>query len=270
MSLKKNCFNCRAQSSYFVYDTQHAELTCTICGVVQTNINGQLLYGNNYSYHNPVHTVKHRGFEKLEYDRLGSLYARMTRNICKKEVSINRLHKKIDRINEILDYQERTADHCKLLFKNNSSLRKRKPRSESVAAVLLIVRRKLGFYVNVSKASSLLNMKDLGSHVLSCSKLIKISFRSKIENFIPGFLSQLGFPYKYKKYLDRLYIRYSRENGSMASNTLMGLILWKFYNANLKKSKYPNIKLKDIASMTGTSVTTLSGYIQKQKCTIYK
>jgi transcription initiation factor TFIIIB Brf1 subunit/transcription initiation factor TFIIB len=285
----KPCINCRVRGSrHFVYDERHAELICTNCGAVQSNINSHMLYGTTSSFHNPVHTVRHSGADahpneraarKGEMDRQAEIYRRMTQRFCKDDVSQDRREKRIDEFAEILRWSEcgldghgsRVTVKAKHYFIKTPALRGRRPVRYTTAAVLVVAKRECGDYVNVDEVSHRLALKDLGSHVIAVCKILGLSHRSRIEQNIPGFVTRLGFPYKYTKYVSKLFERYSRENGSMASNTIMALILNRFYETNQAKSKAPEgyVDLKYISDITGTSITTLNAYMSNGACSIY-
>lgn len=283
------CLNCKVRGpQHFVYDEKHAELCCTNCGVVQTHINAQVLYGDTSSFHNPVHTVRHsvadshpheRAAKKGEMDRQAEIFRRMTQRFCKDEVSSDRRERCIDEFAEMLQWSERGLDghhsrvtiKCKHYFIKHAALRRRRPVRHTVAATLIVAKRECGDFVDVDMVAKSLHMDDLGSHVIAVCKVLGLSHRSRIEQNIPGFVTKLGFPFKYTKYITKLFERYSRENGSMASNTIMALILTRFYETNKSKSKAPEgfVDLEYITSLTGTSETTINAYMTNGSCTIY-
>lgn len=271
-----------------MYDEKYADLICTNCGAVQSNINSQMMYGTTSSFHNPVHTVRHSGADshpneraahKSEMDKQAEIYRRMTQRFSKDEVHQDRREKRLDEFAEILQWSERGLDghgsrvtiKAKHFFIRNATLRRRRPVRCTAAAVLVVAKRECGDYVNVDDVSERLAMQDLGSHVIAVCKILGLSHRSRIEQNIPGFVTRLGFPYRYTKYVSKLFERYSRENGSMASNTIMALILNRFYETNKAKSKAPEgyVDLDYISTITGTSITTLNAYMSNGACSIY-
>lgn len=240
------------------------------------------------SFHNPVHTVCHsspdshpneRAARKDEMDKQAEIYRRMTQRFCKEEVHQDRREKRLDELAEILQWSERGLDghgsrvtiKAKHFFIKSAALRSRRPVRHTAAAVLVVAKRECGDYVNIENVSNRLAIRDLGAHVIAVCKILGLSHRSRIEQTIPGFVTQLGFPYKYTKYISKLFEKYSRENGSMASNTIMALILNRFYETNKSKSKAPEgyVSLEYIATITGTSVTTLNAYMTNGSCSIY-
>lgn len=285
----KPCIHCKVRGvHYFVYDERTADLICTNCGVVQGNVNAQFLYGTTSSYHAPVHTVRSAGTDvhpheravrKREMDKQAEIWRRMTQRFCKDEMTVDRRERRIDEYAEILQWSEagldghasRVTTKAKHFYIKCAELRRRRPIKPTIVATLVVAKREIGHYVNVDKVAEQVDVDDLGAHVIAVCKILKLSHRSRIDKCIPQFVTGLGFPFKYAKHVNKLYERYSRENGSMASNTIMALILHRFYFANQKRSKTGNVKvtLEYIAQMTGTSVTTLNAYIGNGSCTIY-
>lgn len=283
------CQNCRIRGAEnFVYDTRRAELCCLNCAVVQSKIFSQYLYGSVHSYTNPVHTVRstssdvhpqERARQKKDMEAQAKLYHRMTQRFCKEENAVDKREKQIDQFAEYLGWsdsglnghQSHVTIKCKGYFIRNEELRTRRPKKETIAATLIVAKRSCGHYVDVADISERLDLGDLGGHVIAVCKILGLSQRSSIESQIPGFVMNLGFPFKYKKHVEKLYNRYSIENGAMASNTVMALILHRFYFANKKKSNTGKfeVTIDYIARLTGTSVTTLNTYIQNGNCTVY-
>ena len=284
------CINCKVRGPQnFVYNEIQAELCCIQCGAIQTNVNYQFLYGDTMAFTNPVHSVRHCGVDstshdraakKGELDRQGEIFRRMNQRFCKDELSTDRREKKVDEFAEILSWSDRGLNghesrvtiKAKHFFITNELLRRRRPTRQTIAATLIISKRECGDFVDVDSVAKLLAMDDLGSHVLSVCKILKLSHRSRIEQNIPGFVTRLGFPYRYTKYISKLFNRYSKENGSLASNTIMALILKRFYDTNKAKSKFNEdiVDLEYISNMTGSSVTTIKAYMTNGCSTIYK
>ncbi len=282
--------NCKVRGPQnFVYDEKRAELCCIQCGAVQTNFNSQFLYGDTMAFTNPVHSVRHCGVDstshdraakKGELDRQAEIYRRMNQRFCKDEVSIERREKKVDEFAEILSWSDRGLNghesrvtiKAKHFFITNDLLRRRRPARQTIAATLIISKRECGDFVDVDSVAKTLAMDDLGTHVLSVCKILNLSHRSRIEQNIPGFVTRLGFPYRYSKYISKLFNRYSKENGSLASNTIMALILKRFYDTNKAKSNFSEsfVDLEYISNMTGSSVTTIKAYMTNGCSTIYK
>lgn len=285
----KPCIHCKVRGAhYFVYDERTADLICTNCGAIQRNVNAQYLYGTTNSYHAPVHTVRSAGTDvhphekalrKGELDKQAEIWRRMTQRFCKDEVAVDRRERRIDEYAEILQWSEagldghssRVTTKAKHLYIKSAELRRRRPIRPTIVATLVVAKREIGHYVDVDKVAEQVDVDDLGSHVIAVCKILKLSHRSQIDKCIPQFMAGLGFPFKYVKHVKKLYERYSRENGSMASNTIMALILHRFYFANQKRSKTGNFKVtvEYIARMTGTSATTLNSYMSNGACTIY-
>jgi transcription initiation factor TFIIIB Brf1 subunit/transcription initiation factor TFIIB len=277
---RRACELCKQRNpSLFVYDDKHADLICTVCGCVQRGINAQWLYGDTAAFHSPVHTVKsaprdahpqEKAAAKTNLSRQAELYDRMTNRMCRKENAERRLEMKIERFAAVLDYPERFVTQCHAMFNKFKALRMRRPSEQTVAAALIVAKRECGFFEDISRVSEALALGDLGSHVMAVYKIAKISHRSRIDQNIPAFVVNLGFPYRFAHRVTALFKFASRLNGAVASKTLLGLVLWRFYQANVAKSKADHkVDLELIASMTGSSPATLGAYMAPGRCTVY-
>lgn len=277
----KLCQLCRKKGpEWFVYDEQTADLICTNCGCVQQKFFAQSIYGNIQSYHNPVHTVvsvpidshpQAKYTETVKLKKQAELDRRMLERWDPEGTAEFKLTRAIEEYGEYLDYNQKIMTRCEHFFIKSKVLQKRRPRSLTVIATLIVAKRQCGDYVNITEISNFVGVGDLGAHVIAVCKILRISHRSRIDKMIPGFVSALGFPYKYNKVLQRLYNKFNRENGAMASNTIMALVLYRFYMTNKTKAK-PKVKKVDIefiAEITGSSVTTLSSYLHNGKCTVF-
>lgn len=249
----------------FFYDHQHAELVCTNCGCCQRGYISEDRQ-HNFKDTNPLYTV--RG---VKNESKAKLYFNMTNRYCTEENEERRRNKTMKDMGDILELSQKVMDKCEFIFSKSKELCKRKPRKQTVAAALIVACRESGVFIDTKATSDLLNIGDLGSHVLEVCKLLKISHKSNLELQIPEFTRALGFPYKYSSQIEKLFKRYRKENGSMATNTILALILWRFYLANSKRSKAPKpLDLSFISTMTGSSLATLKNYINNGKCTIFQ
>lgn len=262
---QSKCELCKQNyAGQYFYDHQHAELVCTNCGCCQR---GYISEDRQHTFKetNPIYTV--RGV----IDKKAKIYFDMTNRYCKEENDERRREKFIKKYSEVLDLSQKVVDKCLYFYSKSKSLCTRKPRRQTIAATLIVAGRESGVFMDTKSTSDLLNIGDLGSHVLDVCRILCISHKSNMELQIPEFTSIMGFPYKYSTHIEKLFKRYRKENGSMATNTILALILWRFYNANKKKSKSPKpITMKHISDMTGTSVATIKNYISNGKCTIFK
>lgn len=268
---QRKCENCRQlYEGQYYHDTEHAELVCTGCGCCQRRYlseNIQHSYTDAKSI-NPIYTVK--SVNGTDLNKKAKLITRMTNRFCKEENAEYTRNEKIKEYAYLLDANQIVIDKCEYYFSKFESLRIRRPKNPTIVATLLVAKRECGIFVDVSDVSSLLMMGDLGAHVIAVCKIIGISQRSKITTNLPYLNDLLGFPYKYVHHIKRLYNVFSKENGSMATNTVMALVLWRFYNANKSKSKRKeDLTLDELAKNTGTTVSTLEGYMYNGTCTIY-
>jgi hypothetical protein len=261
------CVNCKQKS--FVNDTSSGDWICTKCGAVVA----RWMYGElerTFVESTPVPKVPQRGANT-------ALALRQIRTMTDKFFPNERASARQLRILEdaayTLGYNQRTVNRAQAQLHKFPCLLEIKPVEKTMAAVLIVSKRSLGFFVNVKSASNDMGYNDLGQFVIRVCNTIGLSQRSDPVSSIPYLTELLGFKYKYSVCIRRAFEKYSKENGSVGPLTLLALILFRFWNANRSKSKFKtnSVDLQYIADITHTSLTSLSGYVDGQHadCTLF-
>lgn len=271
----KRCESCkqlRNDINQFVHDTRSDDWICTLCGAVV----------KRWIYSERSHTFAHtsemvpNGYIPPPKETTKALHKygnNMIDRFFPEEARQDRLIARMKRICEILDYREIVLNRSIVKLKKFPALRKIRPVDHTLAAILVVTKRSLGHYVNLKTVSEQLCFKDIGKAVITVCSTLGLSQRSSPVSFIPRFAQLLGFDYKYVKHIKKHYIASRKRNGSIGSDTLMALVLIRFYMANKHKSKVSprDIDLNFIAKITHTSKSSLKGYIDGTggKCTLF-
>jgi len=268
----ESCHQLRTDINQFVHDTNTDDWICTLCG----GIVRRWIYTERR--HSFAHTspVVENGYVPPPTGQVRKLYKNginMTNRFFPEEVRENRMIAELKSIGEQLEYSEKIINRGILQIKKFAQLRQIRPIQHTLIAILVVSKRSYNEYVNLKSVASQMNCRDLGKTVISVCSTLGLSQRSSPVSNIPKLVQLLGFNYKYVNHVKKLYLSSRRKNGSIGSDTLLALVLLRFYMANKQKSKVPskNITLDFIARITHTSKSSLRGYIDCSggKCTLF-
>jgi len=256
----ENC--CQLKPGQFVNDGRTEDWICTLCGVVVR----KWIYSerqNTFMDSAPTAKAGVGGYNLIQ---------RMTNKMCVEENRELLRNRTISRFAFELDFNERVANRAQAQVNNFEELRTRRPMKETMLASLIVAKRSLKEYVNVKAIGKRTMMRDLGQHVIAVCKIIGLSQRSDPLLYVHSFVSFFTFPYSYHTHISSRYSAALLLNGSMGTDTLMALVLYRFYEANKRKCLVArNITLDDIAAITFTSPASLQGYVNGTggKCTLF-
>jgi len=271
----KRCESCRqlrTDINQFVHDARTDDWICTLCGGVV----------KRWIYSERQHTFAHtapmidNGYipaTKGDVKALHKYGNNMINRFFPEEAHEDRLIARLKTLGEQLEYSENIINRGIVKLKRFPKLKKIRPIHHTLTAILVVAKRSYGEYVNLKSVSTQMGYPDLGKTVISVCSTLGLSQRSSPVSHIPRLVQLLGFGYKYAKHVKRHYLSARRKNGSIGSDTLMALVLLRFYLANIRKSKVPakDINLEYIARITHTSKSSLKGYIDGTggKCTLF-
>lgn len=273
MNTFKACEYCKKKlgPAQFVHDIKSDDWICTNCGCVV----------KKYIYSDRAHTFAHTNspavtFSVSESTKHNTDNHQLLSRFFKKEDKEQKLRKKFEHFATLLDYPETVVNGAFAMINKFKELKQIRPFEMTVVACLIIAKRSKEEYVNTKLIESNLSMPGLGKRIISVCNTVGLSQRSDPLHYVPNYVQRLGFKYKYNKHVIRFYKRARKDNGSIGSDTLMALVLYRFFKANSKKSVFRN-QLDDniiehIAEITHTSQSSLIGYIEGTggKCTLFK
>ena len=265
----KRCENCnelRNDGSQYVFDQRNDDVICRLCGTVV----------KKWNYSDRSLTFKDTAVAPkifVPQDSLQKRGSQMINRFFPEESNKHKLHQKIEKIAELLEYEKNVVNRAKAQIEKFPRITKIRPSNLALASTLVVAKRSFDDYVNLKQVSRILGCNDLGKTVITVCNIMGLSQRSTPVAHIPKFLFMLGFKYKFVKHLKILYKKSRRFNGSIGSDTLMALVLIRFYCANKGKSSVcpSKISIEYIARLTFTSVSSIRGYIDGSggKCTLY-
>lgn len=267
----ESCRQLRKDINQFVHDPRSDDWICTLCGAVV----------KRWIYSERQHTFAHtapmvpNGYIPAPKDTTKTLHKygnNMINRFFPQEAREERLIMRLKELGDILDYTENIVSRATVKLKKFPKLKLIRPIEHTLAAILVVSKRSFGHYVNLKHVSAILGFKDLGKSVITVCSTLGLSQRSSPVSYIPRFTQLLGFEYKYVKHVKRHYLHARKKNGSIGSDTLMALVLIRFYIANQSKSKLKSkVDLNYISRITHTSKSSLKGYIEGTggKCTLF-
>ena len=257
---RRCCELCKVADNQFVHDTRAGCWVCTLCGCVVRKWlyadDSKHNYSDTHTATQAVSTVHSVGRDRME---------RLLDKVHPGEARERRLHAIIDEVARILDVNERVRGRAAAIFARFPALKKQRHLPRIVAAAIIVAKRSLGEYVNMKEASREMECK-LSVAVRKVLKETNISQGSLTMRAIPFFISQLGLPVAEERVLKDIFMRASRANGSIGSDTLMALCLFKF----ARKHHLHHVSIATVAELTNTSATSLTSYIRgKSHCTLF-
>jgi hypothetical protein len=254
-----------------VHDERRDDWICTNCGAVVR----QWYYSNchrTFSETEAPPTAK-QSYTIRSVLNLQSIQVKANAIACKEDVKKDRFIAFLYRVATIMELGNRTAETAEGVYRRTPELQQRRPVVATVVALLVVTERSFGRYVNMREVSAITNTSKMGGHVIAVCKILGVSQRSDPANSINKYISIMRFPFKYGAHLLRLYKKTCVDNGSLGTDTVMALVIYRFFKSNREKSdKTRPLTLEDIARMTDTSVPSLRGYIDGTggKCTIFR
>lgn len=254
----KSCENCKIlQRGQFIYDSITDDYICTICGCIVR----KFIYSDRkLTYHEKFNSIENLKSNKFpNHEKRLLMLNRFFPKIDKLEFYFN----KIEKYGQILNFNEIVFNKAKYWLKKFPKLIEIKPRKKVIFILLILSQRSYNYCLDFTNACKILNINGVAKLMLRISKILGVS-----QLYIPIYnISRLlflcGFKYKYVKYLKKFYFQAREKNKSIGSDTLIALILIRFYIANKKKSNIPphKITLKYITKITNTSLASIKSYV---------
>ena len=264
----KRCQSCRTllpNGQQFVHDVRSNDWICTLCGAVVS----RYMYGDQehtYSDTVPVDSSLSTSATRLE----ARGHQRLMDRAFPASKRLDTLYAQLGTLATQLDCSDGVLSRAKVMIEKFPDLLKVRPHNHMLMAVLIVAKRSYGHYVNVKHVSTLLNVDDLGKTVITTCTIMGLSQRSTPESHIPYFTALMGFRYRFNRFIKKLYLQARRKNGSIGSDTLLALVLYKFFMANRTKTTV-DCTIEFIAKITHTSLSSLKGYVDGTggKCTLF-
>lgn len=266
----RKCESCKQYVAphQFVHDPHTDDWICTLCGGVVK----KWMYSNDNSHFDnaPPLALPQSGAQKKTAEQ----GERLLERFFPAEKRKKKMHAKLKHFGELLDVSESVLNRAGAqLTKFPKILETIRPIDHAIVASIVIAKRSNSEYVNIKTICELLGWPDIGKVVIDVCNIMGLSQRSDPLHNINRLVYGLGLPYNTRKKIIKLYNYAQRSNGSIGSDTLMTLVLIRFFHANRKKSKLPPkmCKLGYFASLTNTSESSLRGYIDGTggKCDLF-
>ena len=165
----------------------------------------------------------------------------------------------------LLDASDVEIDRCCSLFEQNPSIRLYKPIAATVAAILVLLKRKKGQMPDMSLRSveTLIGIR-LGERIIRVANDLNMDTIKDPIDMIPMVISRLGIPQRYTKFLKSIYIRkFQKTQTSEYSRrptraTIFAAVVYKFFRANMEKSIFKDkVTIEFVAEITQTTVTNI-------------
>jgi len=262
------CENCNQLfPGQYVHDSRSGDVICTRCGCVARKRRFAYLHVGAFSHqHNPVFTTRPVADNRHRGGPIRTLIRAPLSD--RRDTQRERL---LAQYGDELDLCERVRARAASIL--SRYLKTRTPIPETVAAAIVVARRALGLFANTRATATELGLKDLGPHVAAVARAARLSIRSDVLGAIPLLVQQMGFPVSFERHLRAHYTAAARANANIGANTLMALVLVRFYTANRARStlRDPLKVPEDMADMTDTSAVSMRAYMSgARRCSLFK